>query len=246
MGLRQTLILLMFMLFPTIGLSQIQIAVASNFKPTMELLVTDYLKFRLDNGLKPVSIHISAASTGTLFAQISHGAPFDILFSADSSSVDRLKQQLNLPDENAFVYAIGSLVFYCRQTAPDTMKKLMDWSGVYGQANKRLAPYGQAASEVVDSLNWTGNKVITAANVAQVSHFVATGSLDCGFTAKSLIPKTLDTQRYFNIPSELHRPIIQKALVLSQDNNPDIDEFRQYIVYQGRKIIIESGYLVAH
>jgi len=226
--------------------SQIHIAVASNFKPTLELLISDYMQFRIENGLAPIKITVSSGSTGTLFAQISHGAPFDLLMAADSASVDRLQQQLNLPEKNAFVYAIGALVFHCQENAPHNLHMLTEWQGSYGQANEKLAPYGRATTEVVNQLNWVGNSVITATNVAQVSHFIATGAIDCGFTAKSLLSPETETRQYFDIPSDMHQPIVQKALVLTPNHVEYVDEFKQYVVNQGLEIIRKSGYLTAH
>lgn len=247
MQIRQAIaVFLILCMYSASSFSQIQIAVASNFKPTLELLISDYMQFRIENSLEPIKIHVSSGSTGTLFAQISHGAPFDLLIAADSLSVDRLQQKLNLPEKNAFVYAIGALVFHCRENAPQNLQMLTEWKGTYGQANEKLAPYGHAATEVVNQLNWVGNRVITASNVAQVSHFIATGAIDCGFTAKSLVSQELDTQNYFNIPSDMHQPIVQKALVLSRNQVDYVDEFKQYMLNQGLEIIRKSGYLIAH
>ena len=237
---------LMFLFLSTHGLAQIRIAVATNFKPTLTALIESYIEYRAEHNLAPVDISLSSSSTGILFAQISHGAPYDILFSADSDSVEQLKQTLKLPEQAAFVYALGRLVFLCREDAPDSVQTMVGWHGSYGQANEKLAPYGLAASQVVKTLNWQENKVIKSTSVAQVSHFIASGALDCGFTAKSLLPDNLADNRYFEIPAHLHDPIIQKALVLTKDSakKMEADEFARFVLKQGREIILNAGYVI--
>ena len=56
---------------------EVRIAVATNFSVTLKEVVR---KFSQDTGHTAVII---SGSTGKLYAQIKHGAPFDVFFSAD-------------------------------------------------------------------------------------------------------------------------------------------------------------------
>ena len=62
--------------------SEIRIAVASNFYPTMKAIVEE---FELENNesSKINKIVLISGSSGKHYAQIKNGAPFDIFFSAD-------------------------------------------------------------------------------------------------------------------------------------------------------------------
>ncbi len=65
----------------------IRVAVASNFSATLQALAKQFEK---ESGH---TVKISSASTGKLYAQIIHGAPFDIFFSADAYRPELLAQQ---------------------------------------------------------------------------------------------------------------------------------------------------------
>ncbi len=58
----------------------VHIAVATNFKSTAKKINT---LFELNSAHTAV---LSSASSGTLYSQITHGAPFDIFFSADKNA----------------------------------------------------------------------------------------------------------------------------------------------------------------
>ncbi|MCW8829998.1 MAG: substrate-binding domain-containing protein, partial [Gammaproteobacteria bacterium] len=55
---------------------KLNIAVASNFAPTLQSLAKDF-ESRTGHHLR-----ISRASTGKLYTQINHGAPFDVFMAA--------------------------------------------------------------------------------------------------------------------------------------------------------------------
>src|SRR5690349_1516977 len=65
---------------------QVTVAVASNFAKPAEQLAEMYRK--QDAG---ADIRFSAGSSGKLYAQIEHGAPFDILLSADAERPEQLE-----------------------------------------------------------------------------------------------------------------------------------------------------------
>ena len=71
-------VLCLLMIFPCIcSAGQLSVATASNFKPTLELLVATFEEE------SEHQVNIISASSGILYAQISHGAPFDIFLSAN-------------------------------------------------------------------------------------------------------------------------------------------------------------------
>ena len=237
-----------FMLFASLllasasynALADIRIALASNFKPAMEDLVSGYSSWRTQQGLTPQTIQLITGSTGSLFAQINHGAPYDLFFAANAEAPDNLALSPAFNDRHpAFTYAIGRLAFWCPEGAPQTFDQLSQWRGSYAQANEKLAPYGLAATEVIARIGWDNtNRKITGNNVAQVSHFIASGNLACGFTALSLLPEFTPDSEIFMIPPELHSPIAQKALALTSKG----DEFLQYMREYGGDIIVRHGY----
>ena len=216
----------------------IHIAVASNFRPTLLTIIKSY---QIDNATK---ITLSSASSGVLYAQIKHGAPFDLFLSADSATAELLANELTLPPP--FAYAVGNLVFWCPTGAPNTVDEFAQWRGQYALANPKLAPYGAAAAEVASFANWPkSNRAITVNNVAQVAQLVSTGHVDCGFIAKSLVPVNTTVNEMFSIPSQWHPALLQKAVVLPAGlTKPELLHFLTYLTQQSATLLIDNGYNV--
>ncbi len=80
------------------------IAVASNFKPTAQLLANQF------KTTYAIDIKLSSASTGMLFAQIRQGAPFDVFLAADTRHVQALQEAGLSHADTRITYAIGELV----------------------------------------------------------------------------------------------------------------------------------------
>ena len=86
---------------------QVTAAIAANFAGTIKHLKPVFEK---DTGHRLVT---SFASTGTLFAQIHNGAPFDVFLSADAQRPRQLiADGLGVAD-SLFIYASGHDAKYC-------------------------------------------------------------------------------------------------------------------------------------
>jgi molybdate transport system substrate-binding protein len=85
---------------------EVRIAVAANFTAPMQKIAADFEK---DTGHKTV---LSFGASGKFYAQISNGAPFEIMLSADNETPAKLeKEGLGVPGSR-FTYAIGKLVLW--------------------------------------------------------------------------------------------------------------------------------------
>jgi molybdate transport system substrate-binding protein len=73
------LILLILQPFAAHANDSFRIAVAANFRSTLEIILEQYLAAQPD-----VSIAFSSGSSGSLYQQILHGAPYQLFLSADS------------------------------------------------------------------------------------------------------------------------------------------------------------------
>ena len=192
------------------------IAVASNFAAPMKKLVAE---FERDSGH---TIRLAFGSSGKLYAQIKHGAPFDALFSADQAVPMALEQNDLVVPGSRFTYGIGTLVLWSAKA------ELVDEEGdVLRQqtfnklavANPRVAPYGAAAMDALRALGLeqgVKETLVQGENVAQTYQFIATGNADLGFVAMSQIISNQDEQpgSIWRVPSHLHSPIKQDAVLL--------------------------------
>lgn len=233
----------------TKGGNQLRVAVASNFLPTLRELVSIY---RAESGDQ---IKIIAASTGKLYAQIIHGAPFDILLSADSRRPVLLSNSGHAVAASRFTYAFGKVVLWAplsRQRGrqmDDCRGTLM--AGSFRRlaiANPRTAPYGIAAQQTLEQLGlWQTlqSKLVRGENIAQTLHYVDSGNAQLGIVALSLVkPLQERTGCLWEIPENLYQPIAQQAVLLKGSSN--ITAARQFLLFlrssRATELIRSRGY----
>jgi molybdate transport system substrate-binding protein len=205
--------------------AELRVAVASNFKPTMEVVAR---RFEAETKTK---IAVIGDSTGKLYTQIVNGAPFDLFFSADEAHIQRLVDEGLAIAEGSRVYATGTLVLVGRGEGYRGQDCLMALaSGNFSKlaiANPRTAPYGAAAQQFLESKNlWATvfDKLVTGENISQATQFVLTGNADMGFLAKSLL---LAAERdvdgcAWDVPAEWHQGLTQKAAMLKRTTLPEL------------------------
>lgn len=219
------------------------VAVAANFAPVMEQLRTEFATrtgYRLD---------VSIGSTGALYAQIVHGAPFDVFLSADVERVARLEREGRAVAGSRFTYAVGRLALWSpgRALAASPQEALA--RGDFRRlaiALPSVAPYGDAARAVLVRLGlWDGlqPKIVRGESIAQTYQFVATGNAELGFVALAQVIGA-DPSSYWRVPADLHAPIEQQAVLLVRAaDNPAATAFVTFLTSEpARAIIRAAGY----
>ena len=227
---------------------EVNIAVASNFKYTLEKLAAD---FKVKTGHDLV---ISSASSGKLFAQIIHGAPYHIFLSADESRADLLISKRRVRANNSYVYALGKLVLLSNLKPRHDCKDVLYSRRIkhLAIANPKIAPYGAAAEQVLTKLGlWQQLKprLVIAENIAQASLFVATGNAEAGFVASSVLAgakrqsmDVIDAGCVWEVPADMYLPIKQKMVILNKaETNPAARDFFQYMQSGEAKSIIQAA-----
>jgi molybdate transport system substrate-binding protein len=225
----------------------LSVATASNFSDTLKRIAPAFEKATGHH------LRISAASSGKLYAQIRHGAPYDLFLSADAARPIALEQEgLSLPGSR-FTYAVGQLALW----APDPANHGLAQKRLENHQFRRLAignpktaPYGIAAMETLKQLGlWDAlvNDAARGENIGQTFQFVATGNADIGFVALSqLIQAKIDPAQYWVIPAQHHQPILQQGIILKRSANKKAAE-RFFDFIKGpaaEQILRESGYLL--
>lgn len=219
-----TLILMCFGFSGGTGAGEVSVAVASNFTAPMKALTQE---FENQSGHRVV---LSFGSSGKLFAQISHGAPYDIFLSADQSKPRILEQKGMAVPGSRFTYARGILALWSTDPAPEARLSSGQVSRI-AIANPRLAPYGIAAIETLKAINSykaVKSKLVKAENVSQSYQFTYTNNAELGFVALSQVTSRADPQTgdqgppswpinrgyAWVVPDNLHSPILQDAVLL--------------------------------
>ena len=231
--------------------SEVRVAVASNFSAPMQDLVAEFE--RQSQG----KVKVAYGSSGKFYAQITHGAPFDVFLSADEVKPAALiAAGLALP-YSQFTYAVGSLVLWSSNFDEITNGYDVLKFGSFNKlafANPKLAPYGIAAVQVLDSLGLkdeTSSKWVQGENIVQTFQFVSTGNADLGFVAGSQIVELqrlgqLNSAAVWHIPQSLYSPVKQDAVLLVRGNkNQAAKAFLAFVKSPKARAIIESyGYAV--
>lgn len=221
----------------------LNVAVASNFVYTLKLLSEDF------NKQTGHELRISSASTGKLYAQIQHGAPFDVFLAADERHPDLLLSENKADEVSAYVYAIGQLVLISNITAEDNCQNVLTSSALQhlSMANPKIAPYGVATKQVLEKLSlWSQlqPKLVMGENIAQALQFVSTKNAQAGFVASAMLMmgKKIDHACVWEVPMDMYSPIRQKMVVLkSTKDKPAVQAFIQYIQSEAAKQIIKSS-----
>jgi len=228
---------------------EVTVAAASNFsRPAQEIAAA----FEQQSGHRA---RLVFGSSGKIFAQISHGAPFDVFLSADRAKPAALERQGRTEAHSRFTYAVGALALWAPKInrGLDFQDLTAPAVGRIAIANPDLAPYGAAAREVLRSLNLyqqLGPKLVRGENIAQTYQFVASGNADIGFIAASQLPPQGQKQGQKPagsvkvIDGARHRPIEQDAVLLkSAADNPAARAFIAFLrSAPARKIIRAHGY----
>lgn len=226
--------------------AEVGVAVASNFMAPMQKIAQ---AFEQDTGHKAM---LSFGATGSFYAQIKNGAPFQVLLAADALTPQRLESEGLGVAGSRFTYAVGKLVLWSRQPGLVDDKGAILRSGQFERmalANPKLAPYGAAAVEVMRQMGVLKDiqpKLVQGENIAQTYQFIASGNAQLGFVALSQVMTDgkLTQGSGWPVPPGLHAPILQDAILLTPGrNNPAARALLGYL--QGEKaraIIRASGY----
>jgi molybdate transport system substrate-binding protein len=223
-----------------------QIAVAANFTAPMKAIIE---RFEEDTAHK---VKASYGSTGKLYAQIKHGAPFEALLAADQKRPELLEEEgVGVPGSR-FTYAIGTLVLWSADTEKVEDGPALLESGDFNKlsiANPKLAPYGEASIETLEALGQQAAiepKLVMGENIAQTYQFVDTRNADIGFVALSQVMKDGEISKGSGciVPSDMHAPISQDAVILNRGkDNPAVTELFAYLQGQKAQAIIQDfGY----
>lgn len=203
-----------------------------------------------------VHVDVVTGSSGTFFAQLQRGAPFDVFLSADVDYVDRLVAAGLADAGSRFVYGNGRLVLYAHDAALLAARRIdvvADPRVVkLALANPRHAPYGRAAVAALQSLGLydaARAKFVFGENVAQTTQFVDSGAADAGFTALALAlsPALAGRGAWIEVPPTAYPPIVQGGCVLKAAAHADTAHaFRAFLLGdEARALLSRAGFVVA-
>lgn len=220
----------------------VAVAVAANFTaPAKEIAAA----FQAATGVRTA---LSFGASGQFFAQITHGAPYEVFLSADVERAAKLEGAAGA--RGRFVYARGRLALYSATTGRvDARGAVLRRPGAFDKlaiADPAAAPYGQAAVETMRKLgvyDALRPKLVQGASITQAFDFTRTGAAQLGFVALSQVIGVHGGSLWI-VPEGLHAPIDQAAVLLAPGaNDPAAHAFLEFLKGpKARAIIHRYGY----
>ena len=190
-----------------------QVAVAANFMEPAKEIAAAFEAASCN------TVALSFGSSGQFFAQLSHGAPYEVFLSADAARPAAAEHEGLGVAGTRFTYAKGRLVLFSKTPG------FVDGAGAVLKAGKFsklaiadpvAAPYGAAALQTLDALGLRAAiqpKIVQGSSIAQAFQFVTVAPADLGFVALSQVKDRKGGSRWI-VPESLHAPIEQQAILL--------------------------------
>jgi molybdate transport system substrate-binding protein len=174
-----------------------------------------------------LAVEVSYGASGSLVAQITQGAPFDVFLSADVALARDLCARGLADPRSLFLYARGHLALFTALPPSSLDLSALGLRALLDPAARRVAianpahaPYGRAAVAAITRAGLTTTvapKLVTGENVAQALQMAQSGAADVALVALSLTHapavRTAPAQ-VFAVPAELHPPIEQGGVTL--------------------------------
>jgi molybdate transport system substrate-binding protein len=192
--------------------AETQVAVAANFTEPAKEIAAAFAKATGHTAA------LSFGASGQFYAQIAHGAPYEVLLSADAER-PALAEKAGLGVAGTrFTYAVGRLVLFSKTpglAAPGALQ-----TGRFQKlaiADPGAAPYGLAAVQTLQHLGVYEQlkpRLVTGASIGQAYQFVATGAAELGFVALSQVIAEPGGSRWI-VPQANYAPIEQQAILLA-------------------------------
>ncbi len=195
----------------------LRVAAASDLTSCLPLLNTGFVQ---QHGGR---VEVSYGSSGTFYAQLSRGAPYDVFLSADRGYAEALSRTSRGLADSLTPYARGRLALWSMAPGLDLSAGLAVLQRPEVQrialANPDHAPYGRLAREVLQGAGVWGPlqpKLVFGEGAAQALQFVQTGNAQVGLLAYPLVKSQLALKRGqgWLLPAALHAPMEQAGLAL--------------------------------
>lgn len=224
---------------------EVKVAVAANFAEPARAIAA---RFKARIGHDAV---LSFGASGQFYAQIAHGAPYEVFLSADNERPRKAEAEGLAVPGSRFTYAVGRLALYSKAPRLVDGRGAVLKSGRFHKlaiADPKTAPYGLAAVETMRNLGVEGAlrpKLVQGASITQAYQFVDTGAAELGFVALSQIAGVRGGSRWL-VPASLHAPIDQQAVLLKPGAaDPAATAFLSFLKGpEARAIIRRHGYEV--
>ena len=240
----------LLLLSSLLNAGKITIAAAANVSYAIEDLIKAF------NTTNPkTKVQIILGSSGKITAQITHGAPFDLLLSANMLYPNKLYEE-KIAITKPRVYAQGALAMLSKKKhnycAEIFVLENIDIDKI-AIGNPKTAPYGVAAKEallnakIYDKIK---HKLVYGESISQTLNYVMTAA-DMGIVAKSSLyapqmSKYKEAIHWSDVDEKLYTPIDQGMVILkTAEGNAEVKAFYDFMLSAKAKTILKKyGYKI--
>jgi molybdate transport system substrate-binding protein len=249
-GAAIALLLSLLLSAPAAQAAELRVAAAANFRYALDEILADFHAVP-----DSANVVVTYGSSGTFYAQLQNGAPFDLFFSADMEYPRKLADAGLALGGDVFFYAAGRLVLWTPASSALDVAQLGMQALLapavkrIALANPRHAPYGVSAVAAMKALGvyaLAEPKLVFGENIAQAAQFVQSGAADVGIIALSLAlaPAMKGGGRYWEIPVDAYPRVDQGGIILGRTRDASsARRLRDFVLGDaGRKVLARYGY----
>lgn len=199
---------------------------------------------RQSPGLKLV---FNFSASGVLLQQIRHGAPVDILATADAITMEQAQQLALIKPESRTIFARNSLVVVVPLVSNHDIRQLSDLSRLARVAigNPATVPAGRYAQQALDAAGVKLSNVIPAEHVRQALVYVARGEVDAALVYATDARYNAGRVRVAYRPI-LGEPIVYPIAIVRNSKQPSLAQAFVSLLQgpTGRELLSRHGFLL--
>ncbi len=220
------------------------IAAASDMTYCLPELVKEFQAANPNHEIKTLF-----GASGSLFAQIKNGAPFDVYMSADMQYPTELANVGAADKASLLPYARGHLMIWTVNAAINLDKGLNGLKQAsikrIAIANPETAPYGRAARAALQQAKlWEDLTplLVFGDNISQTLQYAETGNADVAIVSRSLVlsPKMVGKGHAQAIPESAYPPLNQGMVITNKGSGNGLAmKFAKFMQSERAKAILE-------
>ena len=226
---------------------KISIFVASSASKAMSEIKDEFIKTHPKD-----EVELVFGASGKYYQLLKEGREFDLFFSADAKYATEISKDGNAISEPK-VYALGVVALYALDD--ELLEGGVKALGEKGEkikhlsiANPKVAPYGEAAKQVLNHLKIYDSfkdKIVLGDNISQPVAYVDSGAAEVGIVAYSLVSAINHPKgKAVIIDEKLFEPLEQSFVITKYAKNKKLaNEFADFVSSaRGKEIIKKYGF----
>lgn len=226
---------------------KIGVFVASSASKAMSEVRDEFIKTHPKD-----EIEFVFGASGKHYQLLKEGREFDLFFSADAKYAEQISKDSNAISEPK-VYALGVVALYALEdkfleNGIEGLAEKSEQIKHLSIANPKVAPYGEAAEEVLHNLKIYDifkDKIVLGDNISQPVLHVDSTAAEVGIVAYSLVSAVNKPKgKAVIIDDKLFKPLEQSFVITKYAKGKELaKEFADFVVSEeGKKIIKKYGF----